>query len=41
MESKPMKLLIIEDDVNECNDLVNSIKDREDIELIGITDSDI
>ena len=41
MESKPMKLLIIEDDVNECNDFVNSIKDREDIELIGITDSDI
>ena len=26
MEQKPMKILIIEDDVNECNNFANSIK---------------
>ena len=29
MESKPMKILIIEDDVNDCNNFINCIKDEE------------
>lgn len=41
MESKPMKILIIEDDVDDCNEFINCIKNRNDIELIEITDSDI
>ena len=41
MESKPMKILIIEDDINDCNDFVNCIKKRKDIELVALTDSDI
>lgn len=41
MESKPMKILIIEDDVNDCNNFINCIKKRKDIELVAITDSDI
>ena len=41
MEEKPMKILIIEDDTNDCNDFLTSIKKREDIELIAMTDSDI
>lgn len=41
MDIKPMKILIIEDDVNACNDFINCIKSREDINLTGITDSDI
>lgn len=41
MESKPMKILIIEDDINDCNNFINCIKERKDIELVAITDSDI
>lgn len=41
MDVKPMKLLVLEDDVNACNDFINCINSREDIDLIGITDSDI
>ncbi|MBQ2835772.1 MAG: response regulator [Clostridia bacterium] len=41
MESKPMKILIIEDDVEDCNNFINCIKQRKDIELVGVTDSDI
>lgn len=41
MESKPMKILIIEDDVNECNSFVNCIKNRKEIELVALTDSDM
>lgn len=41
MESKPMKILIIEDDINDCNKFINCIKSREDIELVAVTDSDI
>ena len=40
MESKAMKILIIEDDIDDCNRFVNCIKERKDIELVGITDSD-
>ena len=32
MESKAMKILIIEDDIDDCNRFVNCIKERKDIE---------
>ncbi|MCI8654465.1 MAG: hypothetical protein HFJ48_01110 [Clostridia bacterium] len=38
---KPMKILIIEDDVIDCNNFISCIKSRNDFELIAITDSDI
>lgn len=41
MESKPMKILIIEDDINDCNNFINCIKSRKDVELVAVTDSDI
>ena len=41
MESKPMKILIIEDDITDCNKFIDCIKAREDIELVAVTDSDI
>ena len=41
MESKPMKILIIEDDMNDCNNFINCIKSRKDVELVAVTDSDI
>lgn len=41
MESKPMKILIIEDDINDCNNFINCAKDRKDIEIVAVTDSDI
>ena len=41
MECKPMKILIIEDDINDCNKFMECIKNRKDIELVAITDSDI
>jgi DNA-binding NarL/FixJ family response regulator len=40
MESKPMKILIIEDDINDCNNFINCVKNRDDVEIVGITDSD-
>lgn len=41
MESKPMRILIIEDDIDACNNFIECIKKRDDIELIAVTDSDI
>lgn len=41
MESKPMKILIIEDDINDCNNFINCIRSRKDVELVAVTDSDI
>lgn len=41
MDIQPMKILILEDDVNACNDFINCINTREDINLVGITDSDL
>ena len=41
MEGKAMKILIIEDDVNDCNNFIIRAKNRKDIEIVGITDSDI
>lgn len=41
MESKPMKILIIEDDLNDCNNFIECIKSRNDVELVAVTDSDV
>lgn len=41
MESRPMKILIIEDDIVDCNNFIKSVKNRNDIEIVAITDSDI
>ena len=41
MDVKPMKILILEDDNTDCNNFINSVKNRQDIEIIAITDSDI
>lgn len=41
MELKPMKILIIEDDIEDCNSFKNAVTDRKDIEIVAITDSDI
>lgn len=41
MESKPMKILIIEDDINDCNNFIDCVKSRKDIEIVAITDSDV
>ena len=41
MEAKPMKILIIEDDLDDCNNFINCIKQRDDIELVAVTDSDV
>ena len=38
---KPMKLLIIEDDVEDCKNFIHAVKNRKDIQLVKITDSDI
>lgn len=34
MDIKPMKLLIVEDDINDINAFKNCIKNRNDFELI-------
>ena len=36
-----MKILIIEDDINDCNAFKKCVENRQDIEIVGITDSDI
>lgn len=41
MDSKPMKILIIEDDVEDCKKFLECAKERKDIEIVAITDSDI
>lgn len=40
MDMKPMKILILEDDYNECKKFMDCISNRNDFELVGITDSD-
>ena len=35
-----MKILVVEDDIEECNRIIECLKQRDDIELVGITDSD-
>lgn len=41
MDDKPMKILIIEDDIDDCNNFINCVKSRNDIEIVEVTDSDI
>ena len=41
MDDKLMKILIVEDDVNDCNEFKRCVENRNDIEIIGITDSEI
>lgn len=41
MEIKPMKILIIEDDMNDCNAFIECVKNRKDIGIVAITDSDV
>ncbi len=41
MDAKPMKILIIEDDPNDCKDFINCVKNRKDVEIVALTDSDI
>ena len=41
MKTKVMKIIIIEDDINDCNNFMNCVKNRKDIEIVGITDSDV
>ena len=41
MESNPMKILIIEDDINDCNNFIACVRNRKDIEIVAITDSDM
>lgn len=36
-----MRILIIEDDMNDCNNFINSVNNRNDIEIVGLTDSDV
>lgn len=41
MDAKPMKILIIEDDINDCNDFIKCSEKRKDIEIVAMTDSDV
>ena len=41
MENKPMKLLLIEDDIKECNIYKEINKARKDIKFVAMTGSDI
>ena len=41
MDDNRMKILIIEDDLNDCNAFKKCVENRQDIEIVGITDSDI
>lgn len=36
-----MKILIVEDDTDDCNSFIKAIEQREEFEIIGVTDSDI
>lgn len=41
MDIKPMRILVVEDDLEECNRIIECAKQRKDIEIVAITDSDI
>ena len=41
MEENPMKILVVEDDLEECNRIIECSKKRKDVEIVAITDSDI
>lgn len=38
---KTINILLIEDDINDCNEFKNNIEKRTDLKLVGITNSDI
>lgn len=40
MEEKLMRILVVEDDLEECNRIIECSKQRKDIEIVSITDSD-
>ena len=41
MRPNPMTILIIEDDAEECNRFKKCEKERDDIKIVAITDSDV
>lgn len=41
MDTMPMKILILEDDIDDCNNFISCLKTRKEFELVTITDSDI
>lgn len=41
MSAKPMTLLLIEDDLNDCASFKEYVETRDDVKFIGITNSDI
>ena len=41
METKAMKIVVIEDDIEDCNKIIECSKRRKDIEIVAITDSDV
>lgn len=41
MDIKPMRILVVEDDLEECNRIIYCAKQRKDIEIVAITDSDV
>ncbi len=41
MEIKPMRILVVEDDLEECSRIIECAKQRKDIELVAVTDSDV
>lgn len=41
MEKMPMKILLVEDDINECQIYKNIIKNRDDVKFVSITNSSI
>lgn len=41
MDLKPMKILIIEDDARDCSNFIKCCQERNDIEIVAITDSDV
>ena len=41
MDIKPMRILVVEDDLEECNRIIECAKQRRDIELVAVTDSDV
>ena len=40
MNDKPMKILVLEDDLEECNRIIECSKQRKDVEIVTMTDSD-
>ena len=36
-----MRILVVEDDLDECNRIIECAKQRRDIELVAVTDSDV